>query len=107
MAAVVLASTRTGRPIGLLALDPITASAGSRGSLLDLLDEAFEVGDLFPEGFLAGGCEIDPGPGAFPFIPLLDLHQVGLFQDRQVLPEVAGGQIEGGAQEAELHAPGL
>ena len=28
-------------------------------------------------------------------------------QDGQVLPEIAGGQVEGGAQEAELHAPGL
>src|SRR5262249_19151028 len=75
--------------------------------LLDLLDEAFELGDLIPEGFHALGREIDPGPGAFAFVPLLDVHQLGLFQDGQMLPEVAGGQVEGVAQEAELHAAGL
>jgi hypothetical protein len=85
----------------------IRAPVESRGDLLDLPDEAFEAGDFLLEGFIAGGREIDPGPGAFPFVSLLDVHQPGPFQDGQVLPEVAGGQLEGGAQEAELHAPGL
>jgi hypothetical protein len=58
------------------------------GGLLDLLDEAFEVGDLIPEGSLTLGREIDPGPGAFPLVPLLDVHQLGLFQDGQMLSEV-------------------
>jgi hypothetical protein len=75
--------------------------------MFDLLDEAFEVRDFLVEGFLPGRREVDPGPGASAFVAFFDVHQLGLFQDGQVLPEVAGGQIEGGAQEAELHTPGL
>src|SRR5262245_6888090 len=67
--------------------------AGSRGGPLDLPDEALEAGDFLLEGPIAGGREIDPGPGAFAFVPLLEVHQPGLFQDGQVLPEVAGGQV--------------
>jgi hypothetical protein len=57
--------------------------------LFDLLDELLEVGDLFAQGGLPGGGESDPGAWAFAFVALLDVDQLGLFQDGQVLSEVA------------------
>src|ERR1022692_1868106 len=75
------------------------------GGLLDLADEAFELGDLAVEGVFSGGGEVDPGAAAFAGVAFLDLDQAGFLQDRQVLGEVAGGEFEGRAQEAELDSP--
>lgn len=98
-------TTMAGPKVGRLALSGV-ARAACRCAF-DLMDQPFELGDFIAKGGLPGRREADPGAGALAFIPFFDVHESGFFQHGQVLSEIAGCEVEGGAQEAELRTSGF
>jgi hypothetical protein len=74
---------------------------------LEPLDQGLERRDLVVQGLLAGLRELDPGAGASALVSLVDRDQTCLLRHAEVLRQVAGGEIECGAEEGELHASGF
>src|SRR5262245_32680954 len=67
-----------------------------------LADEGLQGGQLVAEGRSAGLGEADPGARTAALVALLDVDQAGPLEDAQMLGEVAAGEVEGLAEEAEL-----
>jgi hypothetical protein len=68
--------------------------------LFELVEQVLEVGDLLAQRGLPGRGERHPRTRALALVSLVDLDQSGVFQDGQMLAEVAGGQPQGRAQES-------
>ena len=75
--------------------------------VLELVDQGLECGDLVVERAASRLGELDPSAGASALVALLDRDEPSVLQHGEVLREVAGGELEGGAEEAELDPSSL